>query len=69
MLLTSFLVRACFYAKKIENRMFGADQLIFVATRREKLEGVDSTPGLNRVKKAYAEATSWLVFQRKIHLL
>ena len=49
--------------------MFGADQLIFVATRREKLEGVDSTPGLNGVKDAYTEATTWFVFQRKIHLL
>ena len=39
--------------KKIKNRMFGSDQLIFVATGRENLDGVDSTPGLNGVKEAY----------------
>ena len=55
--------------KKIKGRMFGADQLIFVATGRENLEGVDPTPGLNGVREAYTEATTWFVFQRKIHLL
>ena len=38
---TTFLIflRACFHSKKIKDRKFGADRLIFVETGREKPGG------------------------------